>query len=54
MFDEGQKKGQGSEPREVRVNRLSRTPGPKKAIISLGLVILLIVVFVLVFLMRGV
>jgi len=47
------KNGRGSEPREVRVNRLSRKPGPNKAIISLGLVVLLIVLFVILFLSGG-
>lgn len=52
MPTEEQKNGQASEPREVRVNRLNRKPGPNKAIISLGLVLILILLFVLIFLMR--
>jgi len=38
-----------SEPREVRVGRLNRKPGPNKALISLALLVALVVLFILVF-----
>lgn len=41
-----------STPREVRINRLNRRPGRNKSIIALGVMILLIVLFIMVFLMR--
>ena len=39
-----------SEPREVRVGRLNRRPGPNKAIISLAVLVALVILFVLIFL----
>jgi hypothetical protein len=39
-----------SEPREIRVSRLNRRPGPNKALISLALLIALVVLFIVVFL----
>lgn len=38
-----------SEPREVRVGRLNRRPGPNKALISLAVLIAIVVLFILVF-----
>jgi hypothetical protein len=38
-----------SDPREVRVGRLNRKPGPNKALISLAVLVALIVLFILVF-----
>jgi hypothetical protein len=52
MHTEEQKNEQASEPREVRVSRLNRKPGPNKTLISLGLVFLFILLFVLIFFMR--
>jgi hypothetical protein len=53
MPTEEQKNEQASRPREVRVKRLNRKPGPNKSVISLGLLILFLLLFVLFFLMRG-
>ena len=39
-----------SEPREVRVGRLNRKPGPNKAVISLAVLIILVALFIIFFL----
>jgi uncharacterized membrane protein YvbJ len=41
-----------SSPRETRIARLNRKPGANKSIIALGIMILLIVLFIIIFMMR--
>ena len=53
MRDEENEPADRSEPREIRVGRLNRKPGPNKAIISLGVLIILVVLFIIFFLRGG-
>ena len=50
MATEEKESAERSEPREIRVGRLNRKPGPNKAIISLAVLIILLALFIIFFL----
>ena len=47
MPEEENETAEQSEPREVRVGRLNRRPGPNKAIISLAVLVILVALFII-------
>ena len=50
MTTEENETAERSEPREVREGILNRKPGPNKAIISLAVLVILVVLFIIIFL----